>query len=156
MAEVKTPVAPKAHTPAAPVAPPATPPAAPAAKPKVEIRTTLGYPWYKTKDQVQHPVAFATAEEAIAEAGKRVDGPRQAFKVSHGGKEAFVVVHNEYHAGAFFLQYTLRGSIERIDKPGGGGGKSKAISIDAVMAAVNALPAEQRDKVLAQLNIAKA
>ena len=92
---------------------------------------------------------FGSAEEAKKEADGRTKGPRRAFKASLNGKDYFVVANNEGRAGGeAFMK--AGGTVEEIGKKSGGGAP-KAMSIDAIMAAVNALPEAERAGVLAQL-----
>lgn len=131
-----------AKTPVAPVAAPAVPkaPEAPKApegekKPKAE--------------RVKYEEVFATAEAAEKEAKGREKGPRRAFKcTSADGKEYFVVANNEGRAGGIAFEKT-GGKVEELGASKAG--KTKAIGVDGVLAALNSLPEDQREAVLAQL-----
>lgn len=96
-----------------------------------------------------------SAQEAIELAKGRSTGPRQAFKVkAKDGREVFRVSHNQYMAG--FRQYLADGgAVDRIDEPskgGGGRGGAKLTGVDAILAAINALPEAERAAVKAQVD----
>jgi hypothetical protein len=100
----------------------------------------------KKRERKVYQEHFSDAESAIAEAGARTKGPRRAFTVSFNGTTYSVVANNEGRAlGAVLAK--LGASVEEIGKTK----RAKALGVDGVMAAVNALPADQREAVLKQL-----
>ena len=96
--------------------------------------------------KVPYKEVFATAEEAIKEAEGREKGPRSAFKCELNGKVVFCVANNEGRAGG--IAYAQAGGkVEGIGKVK----KSKAVGADGILAAINALPEDQRAAVMEQL-----
>lgn len=90
---------------------------------------------------------FATAEEAIKEAQGRTKGPRRAFTTTFNGKTLFVVANNEGRAGGVaFMQ--AGGKVEEI---GRAGRAPKQLGMDAILAAVGNLPADQQKAILEQI-----
>lgn len=126
MAEVKTNVAPAS--------------AAPAVTPKPENKPT--------KERGPGPSIFPTGEAALAEANKRTRGHRRAFKVTApGGKEMFIVAHNPHHAGSFAFE-NIGGKVEELGRTT----RAKATSTDGILAALSALPEDERKKVMEQMS----
>jgi hypothetical protein len=126
----------------------ATAPSAPATPPKAdEGKNGEGNGGKKGRGPKPQEV-FPTADAAIEAAKSRDKGPRRAFKcTAPNGAEIFVVAHNEGRAGGIaFTQIT--GKVEEL---GGKARATKAVGVDGIMAAVNALPEAERTAVLAQL-----
>ncbi len=120
----------------APVAAPATPgtavPAA-VAKPK--------------KERVVHQTLFGSEELATAAAGERTKGPRRAFKCTMGDKVFHIVAHNEGRAGGVAFEQ-IGGKVEEVGKVAKA---KKAVGVDGIMTAVQALPEAERKAILEQL-----
>lgn len=145
MADLKKPVS----TPTTPTVPaaapklgvPPTPPAPPAApEPKA--------PKVKKERKVWQTV-FPTAEEATAEANSRDKGPRRAFKTELNGEVLYVVANNEGRAGGVAFM-KAGGTVEELGKTS----KKKDASPDTIIAALAAMPDEQRkliEEALAKL-----
>jgi len=132
MAEDKKP----APAPAAKAAP------APATKP-VEVP--------ETKEKAPKKVwvyEFADADKAKAEAEGRTKGPRKAFKVTANGKDYFIVHVNEGRALGYVAE-KLGFTADEIGKTK----KVKAVGIDGLKAALEALPPEERAKFLAEYGV---
>lgn len=87
-----------------------------------------------------------TPEEAVKEAEGRTKGPRRAFTCKQGDKVLHVVAHNEGRAGGVAFA-TLGGTVEEIGKVK----RTKVLGVDGIMAAINALPEDQRAAALAQI-----
>lgn len=149
----KAPATPKA--PEAPKAPETTAtPKAPKA-PIVPAKIPDGYslPGFIAKRR-KYPgldVIFKSEEEALAEAGKREKGPRRAFKTECGGKTIYVVTDNPSAAGAIGF-INAGGKVTELGRAEKG---VKAMGLDAIMAAVAALPESERVKVMESLKLKK-
>lgn len=85
---------------------------------------------------------FASEKEAVDEAANRTKGPRRAFKCEHAGKTYFVVANNEGRAGGVAFGQ-LGGKVDEIGKVA----KTKAVTVDALLNALNSLSEEERKKV---------
>jgi hypothetical protein len=153
--------APAAPAPAAPAtaapatAAPATAapaPAAPAPAAKVKPVAQVderGVRFYITKDGKQHQVSFATPEEAIKAADSRTDGPRQAFTLTvPNGQTIHVVAMNPWAAKDAYFTDVLKGECTTIGVKTRAAGQPRALTLDAVLAAINALPPDARAKAL--------
>lgn len=126
-------------TPAKATAPAATKPAAPAAP-----APAVGNVEKRKRVKVQYKEVFDTAEAAKAEAESRTKGPRRPFTVTAKTGEVFhVVAHNEGRAGGIAFKQ-LGGKVEEI---GGKAKKAKVLGVDALTAAINALPEDQREQI---------
>lgn len=125
----KTPAAPKN---AAPV--PAVQPLPSSTPLPEEPKTGSG----KEKRPVQQSV-FATAEEAQAAAEKRTYGPRKAYTVSVAGTTVHCVAYGPQYA-AYEAFVKAGGTINDL----GGTTRARALSEDALLAALAALPEEKR------------
>lgn len=97
------------------------------------------------------PLFVNSAEEATKEAANRTTGHRRAYKVSLAGKDYFLVCHNAHWAGCLALE-KAGGKVEEIGKAPRA---PKAANADGVLAVLNALPEEERKKVLEQLGLTK-
>lgn len=99
------------------------------------------------KERGPGPGIFSTADEAMKEATSREKGHRRAFKVTVGDKDYFTVAHNPHLAASFIFETKLKGTVTELGKTG----RAKMASVDAVVAALAALPPEERAKVEALL-----
>lgn len=104
----------------------------------------------KEKEKASKPklqTVFASADEAQKEAGNRTKGPRRAFTCTKGDKEIHVVANNE--GRALGLAALNDGWVAQ--ELGKEAKKPKAIGMDAILAAINAMPEAERAAVQAQL-----
>lgn len=90
---------------------------------------------------------FPSAEAAVKEAQSRTSGHRRAFKLEFGGKTTYLVSFNHHVAG--YEGFIANGG--KIEEIGRAARAAKAPSVDGVLAALNALPEEDRKKVMEQL-----
>lgn len=145
MATTKTPAAPATTTATGTTQKPQQPAAAPAQPPVTSKELVSDAKAKKTKQKVFYPTADAAKDEAAS----RDKGWRKAFTVKmKGGKERHLVAYDAvYAAGICAIEDDLADvtPLSQAEK------KPKAPSVDAAMAIVNALPAADRDAVLAQL-----
>lgn len=93
---------------------------------------------------------FATSDEATKAAGERTKGPRRAFQCKLGDKEYFVVANNEGRAGGIAFEQ-LGGSVQEIGKAP----KTKAVTVDALLAMIANMPEAERTKIEEQLKAGK-
>lgn len=94
---------------------------------------------------------FQDEAGAVKAAEERTKGPRRAFRCELNGKITFVVANNEGRAGGVAFEQA-GGKVVEI---GSKAKKPKQMGVDALTAAINSLPEEERAKVLAQLESLK-
>lgn len=134
-----------APIPKAPTAPSAPPKPTTAPAPAAAATAAAGAK--KPKREKVPQVYCDSAEEAVTEAEKRDRGPRKPFKVTFEDKEFFVVAHNEGRAlGMAFAK--VGGLAEEL---GTTKKAKKPIGVDGVMAAIQAMPEDKRNEILAAL-----
>lgn len=90
---------------------------------------------------------WPTAEKAVEVAKSREKGARRAFQVELGGKTRYCTA-NHVHFVTTKLIEEQGGKVNEIGKPPRQAGP---VGLDAIMAAVNGLPEDEKNKVLEQL-----
>src|SRR5262245_38292506 len=97
---------------------------------------------------------FPTEAAALEAVKDRVKGHRRVFIAEHSGKkEVFVASHPAY-VGQYMFQ-KLGGAISEAGKTPRGSG-SRALSAEAVIAAIGLMPEAEKNAVLEQLKLLKA
>lgn len=91
---------------------------------------------------------YKTLEEATKEAAGRAEGHRRVFtvKLTKDSKESFVIANHPHQA--CYFQSIHEGGV--VDEQGKTSRASKPLTVDAIMASVNALPEAERKAVLEQ------
>lgn len=116
-----------------------------------ELQNGAAKPEKAKKPKVAYKEVFPTADAAVEEAKSRTKGPRRVFTTTWNGKTFHVVAHNEGRAaGVAYIQHG--GKVEEI---GRAARATKAMSMDAILQVLNALPEDQRKAVLEQYTAMK-
>jgi hypothetical protein len=100
-------------------------------------------PKKEKRERQVYPDLFVDEASAIAAAGSRVKGPRRAFKCTLGDRTFYAVHNNEGRAGGVAFR-ELGGQVEEL---GGRVKKAKVFGVDAILAALNALPESDRGAI---------